>query len=635
MTFPQDLIVDKYSGLSHKAVIGESRFDPAEGGFPVVPSWVPVSEHRRLTAYKVLAAYGENVARGFLNTTSPKIQDARREYGDAHLIVDRIVSGVLGDTVAVEVEGANEPPPIEPDLPDEPTEPKPDAAEPLRRVYEVALKRWTDQVGEVTDRWEQDIAQFPGLRERQDALRDWADDEGLLTKLVEVEFDAVTLGDGVFTIAWSSAKRRPVVTVYDPGFYFPVLDETGVVSEPDKVHLAWEYEDTSVAPTRRYVRRLTWELVEAEAHSVPWRDEPVTKTCLFTDGTWPLADLEDRQVPDLSPASATYATNEDGAVMNGFDLGIDFVPVVHIPNGPASREYFGQSSLLHVAQILDDLQSADTDIADTSRKVSAPMVVLSGATTDIDPKTGNPRELSVAPGSVVQVGAEGHMDVLDLSAGLATQLDNREKLLQRFQQNGKVPPEILGRVASSQAVSGVALALSFGPFQQTIEKMRLVRDPRYRAALRFVQRFFQLGGVFDPGPDYPASLALGSYLPSDRGAAASQVAALIGANAISRQAGIGLLVDAGFGIDDAAHELDRIKADNPAGAYQVAEATGSEELAADWLGLDLPEKPPAPTIQPPGSLPPLNLAAPPQRQTAAGAASEAGPPGAETVPPNE
>ncbi|MBO0863461.1 MAG: hypothetical protein J2P16_00105 [Mycobacterium sp.] len=640
MTWPQDLIIDKYASLSHKAVIGESRFDPAEGGFPVVPSWVPASEHRRLTAYKLLAAYAENVARGFLNTPQPRVQAARREYGDAHLIADRIVSGVLGDSVTIAVHGADQPPPVEPDLPDEPDEPGPGAPEPLHRVYDIAQKRWLDEVNEAVDKWQSDIAAFPGLKQRQDQLRDWADDEGLLSKLVEAEFDAVTLGDGVLTVAWSSVKQRPIVTVFDPGFYFPVLEEGAASShEPDKVHLAWEYEDTTYVPSRLFVRRLTWELVDTPPHSVPWRTEAVEKTCLFSDGTWQLADIEDRRVPDLSPAAADYATNEDGEVMNRFDLGIDFVPVVHIPNGPASREYFGQSSIAHVAQILDDLQSADTDIADTSRKVSAPMVVLSGATTEIDPATGKPRDLSVAPGSVVQVGPNGSMDVLDLSAGLATQLDNRQRLLDRIGMNGKVPPEILGRVASSQAVSGVVLALSFGPFQQTIEKMRLVRKPRHRTLLRYVQRFFQLGGIFDTGPDYPASLALGSYLPSDRGAAAADVAKLISAKAISKQSGVTLLVDAGFGIDDAHHEVDRIRADDPGAAYQVAEATGSEELAADWLGLDLPERPPPPQMQPPATLPPLNLPGGAPRRPLTpppppGAASTGPPPPTGNVPPN-
>jgi len=642
-----DQPIDQYAPLSHKAVLNGSGTATTS----MAPTWVPAAERRRLDAYKVLSAYLGNCARRFLPTpgtvgydsegfgrhVEPDTAGGRREYGDAALIIDRIRAGVLGDQVTVVVDGADDDLPDEPDLPPKP-EPMDTDADDLgglaERVNTIRTDRWKAAAAQVFERWVTDLEQQPALVARQDWLRDWADSEGLLAKLHEGEGDTVGLGDGVYLLAWSEAKQRPVVQVYDPGFYFPVLDQTGSQDNdfPGRVHLAWEYETVD---RKRWVRRLTFDLrpisgqpdddgadtgrpfdgdkIDADGRIVrdyPWNVDdqnaivPSTVTCYFTDATWPLAELGAQTLSGLDDLSlesrdVQFAVTEDGQEARDLDLRIDFVPIVHVPNTPATREHYGESALLLVAQILDDISASDTDVQAASALAAGPMVAMSGAG-----KTGT---VEVRPGTVFQLPEGGRMDVLDMSAGLAELTAVNERLLDRLSVNGRVPAEVLGRVKVSEAPSGVALALGFGPFTQLVGTLRLVRDAKYRLMLKMVQRLAMGRGDagLPDGPTMPARMAFGSYLPTDKQAVITQVGTALEAGAISVQTAVVWLVDAGFTVDDAKAEVQRIQHDNPSKAKDVADATGSEELAADYLGLTLPETAtvPAPAVTEPAAFP--------------------------------
>ena len=400
-----------------------------------------------------------------------------------------------------------------------------------------------------------------------------------------------------------------------------------------RVHLAWEYETVD---RKRWVRRLTFDLrpireqvgvdeagdetigltdgdrYDAEGRIVrdyPWNVDdtgavvPSPVTCYFTDATWPLAELGAQTLSGLDDLSlesrdVQFAVTKDGQEARDLDLRIDFVPIVHVPNTPATREHYGESALLLVAQILDDISASDTDVQAASALAAGPMVAMSGAG-----KTGT---VEVRPGTVFQLPEGGRMDVLDMSAGLAELTAVNERLLDRLSVNGRVPAEVLGRVKVSEAPSGVALALGFGPFTQLVGTLRLVRDAKYRLMLKMVQRLAM--GRGDQGltsPPLPARMAFGSYLPTDKQAVITQVGTALEAGAISVQTAVVWLVDAGFTVDDAKAEVQRIQHDNPSKAKDVADATGSEELAADYLGLTLPETAtvPAPAVTSPPAFP--------------------------------
>jgi hypothetical protein len=643
--------IDIYAPLSHKQAIGPN----ADAAASLAPTWVPKRERRRLDAYRIRASYRLNIARYLARSEAEIVRDDagralrfaetdagiedRREYGDAELLVDRVVAGVLGDNFELVVDGADADLPDEPELPDEPTVPAADATDVQKRVFEIRKRLWSDTIDSILHEWERAWTEQPALLERQDWLRRWADDELVASKIVECEGDICGLADGVYTMAWSSKKQRPIVDVYDPGFYFPVLTDS-TREFPRKVHLAWEFEeDVAFGASTRWVRRLTWEigpilpktddvgqplfdgqgLVLQDAvqgpngvliadrldpttgsivRDYPWNVDddgaqvPSGETCYFTDASFPFRDLDARTVSDFDEAAigVRYASTEDGKIARRLDLRHDFLPVLHIPNTPAHREHFGQSVIDLVAQILDDIQIGDTDIADAAALAAGPAVALSGD------KTAD--SVRVRPGTIYNVGQNGRMDVLDLSQGLAELAKIQDNRLDRLSVNGRVPAEVLGRTEGAKDLAGVSILLRFGPFIQLIGKLRMTREPKYRLFLKFAQRLAQLGGVLEAGANPEAHIAFGSYLPSDRAQLVEQIAKLLQAKAISTQTAVTFLVAGGFTIDDARGEVQRIHAEDGSTAKDIADATGAEQLAADYLGVELP------TVTPPNPTPP-------------------------------
>lgn len=83
-------------------------------------------------------------------------------------------------------------------------------------------------------------------------------------------------------------------------------------------------------------------------------------------------------------------------------------------------------------------------------------------------------------------------------------------------------------------------------------------------------------------------MIFGNFLPTNLAETVELVGAALQAHAISTHTGVLMLVAAGLPIEDAQAEVDRIHAEATAAAKDIADATGSEQLAADWLGLDLP-----------------------------------------------
>lgn len=651
----KDIIVDSYSALSHKAVLGEAR-DTADNS--LAPTWVPADQRRRLDAYKILAAYLNNIARQFLPASvTDDDKKKRREYGDPDLLVDRIMAGVLGGSIEIVVDGADTDLPDEPDLPPAPDQPAADASDLDKRIAAARTALWTERATAIVDEWEADWAAQPGLQARQEWLRQWADDELVAAKIVETERDIIGLGDGVYVLSWSSAKQRPVVDIYDPGLYFPVLTDA-TRDYPERVHLAWEFEGPDRAS---YVRRLTWSLEPIRpltdpftgdlladdtgglvfpddvtiqpdgtvTRDYPWNVDdqgapvPSSVACYFTDATWRYDQLGGRHADDFDEAKATFSVNEDGDTARHLDLGVDFLPVVHVPNTPAHREHFGRSVLTVVAQILDDLAALDTDVQAASALAAGPVIHLAGAALppgrtrgETDDPTGRhftptatsarsnqqAPQIEARPGTVLRTGENGKMDVLDMSKGLAELRNVRGEQLDRFSINSRVPAEMMGRGKPGD-LTATEVLVRFGPYVQLVNTLRMTREPKGRLLLKFAQRLAQIGGVLEPGANPPARFAFGAFLPSDRKQLVDEVTALLGAKggraAISTQTAVALLVSGGFDIDDAHGEVQRIRYEHPEAAKALADATGSEQLAAEFLGVTLdPPAPPQPKPTP-------------------------------------
>jgi len=555
------LLLDSWTPMSFKRAMGN---DAAPGRSWTAPSWVTGEHQRRLQAYTVLQAYIDNSARHFLASPAEQDQAQHREYGDPALVRSTALSALLGDDQRILTPGAES---------YQAEEGAEEGAELVENEPEVerahAVQTWVE---------------------------DWAEAERFLIKLQEAERDVVGLGDGVYTLGWSSAKGRPRLRVFDPGFYFPVLDDGNEDDFPKRVHVAWELPPEDGDRGKR-VRRITWELLPvAEPYSLPWEDDPVTESCFLTDAIWTLNSGK-ATIDDFTEASAEFMVDEEGNEFNQRDLGIDFIPVVHVSNTISVKEHYGRSALLYVLQILDDIANADTDLSAASSTTGTPPVSISGTTMDN-------QGLSYGPGTVFNVG-DGRMDVLDTSRSLDALMKYVESLLARLSINGRLPAALLGRVDPSEVPSGLALQLSFGPLSSMVREMRMARDEKYSLIFKFAWRLARLAGAEDvPEEWHHTKLEFGSYLPADTASAVAAVGRMLDAGAMSLETAVTVLANAGVPVEDIAEEVRLIQSRDFEGAERLLDAVGSQAEVDSYLGLspatrDRPEAPlPEPSEEP-------------------------------------
>lgn len=590
--------IDAWSWLNYKPVFSDPRGMPHRRAFPEAKAtWVPPHDERRLAAYKLLAAYDNNQAAELSEVLDGPEAREKREFGDPSMFVDAILAHVLGREQHITVPGAD-----------------------------------------TTDATGQPDTGAQAAERVQDLLREWAETELLAMRVQQTERKAVSLGDGVYRLAWDPGKQRATVRSVDPGFFFPVIGEDDDGGEfPQRVHFAWELPEDPRRELKARIRRITYELgpigpataagVDADGRAVrapltvegpdgdlvpvvgqgdsvdpdtgavtrlyAWNDTPSTVTCYLTDATWNVEDLKGPVDVDSLPLDkATFATRSDGEVLDHLDLLIDFIPVVHVPNTvPPAEEHWGQSSLAKVLQVFDELAGSDTDSARASATTGLPMVAVSG----VNDHRGH---MDVGPGALFKLGENGKLTAIDTSPALRELREHVHDLADRAAKVARLPAVALGTLDPSQAPSGYALELSLGPLDSLIASMRLARDHKYALLLKFVQRLHLAG----QHPDWAgvqvmsAKLVFGPYTPTDKHAVLEQVALGVEKRVLSKETGITMLIEAGFPIDDAAEELKRIDSRAFAEARDLADALGNPDEVAAFLGRQAPDEPETPPV---------------------------------------
>jgi hypothetical protein len=539
---------DLWAPLSHIAQIGSAAPDGARP--PDLPTWLDDDDARRLMAYRVLTAYRTNVRRMFLpdgmwqgsvhpgaegglTQTERPPAESYREYGHGALLVETTRAIVLGDEQTITV----------PALAD--TDPADPAGGPAR----AALDWWTD----------------------------WATRERLQAKLLVQEDNSVGDGDGILVVSWSTELGRPVLRTYDPGFYFPDLlsaDRTpGWVQEyPPIVHLAWEYDTPDGV---RMLRRYSWRMVRLEVPvASPWGGQRVW-TCWYEAAEWRLDRIRDKTTVYTlqgGQAGGRWITEPE-------DLGIDFIPVVHVPNTETSSAvHFGTATPLLVAQILDDLSGSDTDVARTAESAAAGPALFTGM--------GSARDMPAGPDRSWW-GPEGSSaGFVDTSKVMVAGLEHNKHLIEALAVNSRLSLSLIGRVSPTDAVSGYAMALGFAPARALMRQLRLVRSEKHPLILKFAYRLAQARGALPGGSTPAGEIDLGPGLPSDLALAVEQARTLLTQPAaISTATAVRMLMAAGLPIPDAEAEVAAIRAENTAAAVQLVEATGDVPAARAVLGL--------------------------------------------------
>ncbi|MFD9004397.1 hypothetical protein ACFV0T_26150 [Streptomyces sp. NPDC059582] len=290
---------------------------------------------------------------------------------------------------------------------------------------------------------------------------------------------------------------------------------------------------------------------------------------------------------------AVFATRSDGEVLDRLDLLIDFIPVIHVPNTvPDAEEHWGQPSLAKVLQVFDDLQGADTDSARASATTGIPMIGISGIT---DAR----QAYNVAPGAVFRMGESGRLTTVDTSPALRELRAHVHDLTDRAAANARLPAVSLGTLDPSKVPSGYAMQLSLGPLDSLIGAMRLARAHKYALLLKFAQRLHLAG----QHPDWigitpqPALLVFGPYTPTDKAAVLEQVTTGVTGGVISLETGVQMLIEAGFPIEDAAAEIERIQSRQFEKARALADALGNPDEVAAFLGLEAPAEPEVPAVE--------------------------------------
>lgn len=592
------VVIDRWSWLNYKPVFADAdRGMPNRRVFPEAAStWVPADDERRLAAYKLLTAYDQNQAAELAAVLDPHARE-RREFGDPAMFIDTLQAHVLGREQHIAVRGAED-----------------DSTDGTQTADSAMAARV------------------------QELLRDWAETELLPMRVQQTERKAVSLGDGVYRLAWDPAKQRATVRAIDPGFYFPVLPEDGDGEFPDRVHFAWDLPEDPKRGLKARLRRITYELapigpataagVDERGRAVrapvtvegadgtleptigagdsidetsgavtrlyPWNEEPSTLTCYLTDATWEIGDLKgDYDVDSLPLAKAQFATRSDGEVLDRLDLYVDFIPVIHLPNTvPDAEEHWGQSSLAKVLQVFDELQGADTDSARATATTGLPMVGISGA----DPR----HQYDVGPGSVWKLPENGKLTTIDTSPALRELREQRHDLSDRASTNARLPAVTLGTLDPSKVPSGYAMELTLGPLDALIASMRLARAHKYALLLKMVQRLHLAG----QHPDWagisvqPAEFVFGPYTPTDKAAVLEQVTTGYngGNGVLSLETAMKMLMEAGFPIDDAADEIERIQSRAFEAARNLADALGNVDEVADFLGRKAPDEPDTPPV---------------------------------------
>jgi hypothetical protein len=529
----EEVLVDPWSYFDYKPTFPESR--GVKGN--VVPFWV--GEHfRRLSAYNLCEAYYRISSRRWLDVATLDEDDInnRREYGEPFVVVQQMVASVLGEDQSIVVDGAT--------------------GSPLQNIQPEA-----------------------GAVQQQEVLVQWWDDERMAMKLIENERNCQKLGDGVFVLYDDEDAIRPRVRCYNPGQYFPVLSRLDKNGWPLKIHLAWEFEEVVDGQKRRFVTRATWELVtlpNGQMQELPWNDDPTDITCLYSKGTWKLDDIQHREPdPDLFDD-----TNADWEVQNE-DLEIDYIPVIHIPNGVSEEEHFGTSIFANVVQIFDDLISTDTDLQASSATTGSPPIAVGGVGLPVDDKG---RVASYGPGTVWQTG-DGDATMIDTSTSLDALLKYDDALIKRLSVNVRIPESLMGRIKPSEVPSGITLALSFAPHGATVREMRMVRRDKLRLMSKFVSRWYMRKGELTELFD--VDIVFGSFLPSHKKEVVDLVVQCMNTTPpiISLETAVRMLIEAGFPIEDAVQEVRRILENDFQTANEMLDATGDPNLVRARLGL--------------------------------------------------
>jgi len=332
----------------------------------------------------------------------------------------------------------------------------------------------------------------------------------------QIELHASMLGDSTLRLRWSSKHERPEIMAIDPGFFFPDFDEDG---ELRSFSYAWEVKDGS--DTRIY------------KEDYYFNDAGI---CCCTAGYYKLASTK----PSLDDLKLIeYKRNENGEELNNYSLGIDFMPVVYVPNILLPGEDFGISDLAPVVHLLEKLSDIGSDIIKNADLLGGATLIVEGKQPMS--KKGDPEVYSIGPGQIFWTGGD-KVHVLDTSAMSDAGLKVLDMIEAKIFRNSRVTELAVGKLSGGEIPSGVALQMLQYPFLRTIYLKRLIRADKYSKLMKYVTRFYRLFGASDEYfENEEFECQFGNILPIDRQQLLDELISVVSAGIITTETAIDIL----------------------------------------------------------------------------------------------
>jgi hypothetical protein len=340
----------------------------------------------------------------------------------------------------------------------------------------------------------------PESKEQEAFFTQWAEKEMFFAKLAANEYKASNLGDCVYKLAWSKDKSRVRIYTIDPGFWFPF--DIGL---PTERHIfAWEEDDGKGG--KRIHKEEYWREFGGGSEVGGGAG---SSSIRFSVGKFKLSTQASFQ--DLQLIS--WATDEEGRVLDNVDLAIDTFPIVYIPNIYREGCDFGESDLTGVYRILDDLSNVYTDQQQNAYIMGLVLTWVEKEAYDllpIDSVTGKKvlrtDEVNILPG---QAG------VVDNSSINKALFDTQHELESKLFKNTFLG--LLGsgteQSASGDRTTGI-FQLKGSILERFVAVKRLTRTAKYNMLLRIIGKFEKVLGknaLFNG--DVKATIQFGNILP--------------------------------------------------------------------------------------------------------------------------
>lgn len=470
----------------------------------VTLSWIPDDHARRLKAYEIFASYYLNYSRDYRQDAESGTtdNDIVAEMGDPSWFCDKIRDKVLGDEV-------------------KPIVPMPRSVRNLRTM-ERLLEQGEGEQG-LSQRIEETKALSEKLKMQEAYIQEWFDDYNIALKVYENESTCSYLGDMVYIVKWDSDNKVPIIDTYDPGFVFPFYDinEKSLQQDTDnivkdRVYVGWELETDS--DTDFEVWRDIYELRFVGEDMQCWRKY----------GKYRFSGSADTELEYFDDLDMIEHSGQDW-----HNTGLDFIPIVMIPNIKLTGYDFGASNLLWHINTFDAIQNTDTDMRNNGEKLGGAIVAVSGK--DVKQKRDSTNTLNadveLEPNSVFVLGENGRMDLVDTSSMQDALMKTSNEWLRKLIKNSNIT-EVGAGIIDVNDISGTALSILLRPLIDKIKPMRTSRQRYYSEVFWRVLRMWQIYGNQEErslfsDKLYDVVLSFGAIIPKNENEDAEKYTALL------------------------------------------------------------------------------------------------------------